>query len=295
MRPNPREDAAAWRDALKVAADRRLNTVYDGYRMVEARRFRDRKERAPLRMREGKLPGGVEVVLHSKVGKLDQLTKRLFGRKLTARDFVALSGAPAGTRHVAADAVDGALVLRVDHPYFQFYERTFELTDEFGSRRPTLIAKHDELFRSAVAPPHSGARALARMVAAYKNYGIKRIEAEAARGGDYNMVGYYVWPRLGFDAPLEAYDMASAPRALRKASSLHALFRLPGGRKYWRKHGWTIDASFDLTPGSRSMRRLEEYLAKLARDESAAKVTGLDVFSAPALRAPRPTHDSAFE
>ena len=84
--------------------------------------------------------------------------------------------------------------------------------------------------------------------------GVVRMELSAARNDNpkYLQVGYSVWPKFGFDGPLEPGRAAALPPSLAGAWRLSDLLATPEGRDWWEKHGWSIHLEFDMTPGSRS-------------------------------------------
>ena len=47
-----------------------------------------------------------------------------------------------------------------------------------------------------------------------------------------------------------------------KARTIQDLYAMPGGREAWEEHGSGLAVTFDLTPGSRSMKILGAYLEK---------------------------------
>jgi excisionase family DNA binding protein len=70
----------------------------------------------------------------------------------------------------------------------------------------------------------------------------------------------YTWPRLGYDAPLTAQDIAALPPELRTARSVLDLMASEAGRAWWQTHGGPRVMVFDLSAGSRSRLVLQTYL-----------------------------------
>lgn len=279
---------STWPAALCLLSDRRLASQWADVEFKPAHSYETRK-----------LHSGVELVFHSEPEQIANLSKKLFGRELSTEELVKLAGAPAGTRRVAVRSVyPDKLELRVDHPYFKFHWRTFSVNMPWDPKRRQLTSELVSIARTGVAPRHSGAKDFARMVDVCREYGVAHIVAEAAKDERYAEVGYYVWPRLGFNATLNRCDLPlDAPAPFTSAKSLHELFAMPGGAEYWRQHGHSMRVQFELSDGSPSMQRFEAYLSHLRQDESAAKVTGLNVFDAPAARPGfvSKAGDSAFE
>jgi glutaminyl-tRNA synthetase len=69
--------------------------------------------------------------------------------------------------------------------------------------------------------------------------------------------GYYAFARYGFDAPVPDAVRQKLPEALEAAKNLSDLMRTDAGRKAWEKEGVTVNARFDLQPGSASWSILE--------------------------------------
>jgi hypothetical protein len=104
----------------------------------------------------------------------------------------------------------------------------------------------------------------ANQVAGLQAAGVARICTYAeGQPGDPEFNGYYTWPRLGYDGKIPDRAWVRIPEALRSrmgdSRSVLDLFSLPGGKEAWKQYGCAIKVSFDLTPGSRSMRTLEAY------------------------------------
>jgi GNAT superfamily N-acetyltransferase len=117
-----------------------------------------------------------------------------------------------------------------------------------------------------------GARALLQQVQTAGEMGISRIDAEAARNDAEGMVGYYVWPRLGYDAELP--DAAKEETGAERVSDL---MKHSHGRAWWKEHGDTIHMSFDPSEGSQSRRALEAY-AEAKGIEGLAKAVQRAIF-----------------
>lgn len=63
------------------------------------------------------------------------------------------------------------------------------------------------------------------------------------------MVGYQVWPKFGFDAPLIAADLNREVRFARCGSVLDVVEL---DAEWWAANGRGIEMRFDLAPESRS-------------------------------------------
>jgi hypothetical protein len=82
------------------------------------------------------------------------------------------------------------------------------------------------------------------IIAAAEQAELEQITMTAARAAD--QVGYKVWPKFGFDAPLPAAIIRKLPEALRGAKTVADLYKTAAGRAWWEKHGVTIDLTLEL-------------------------------------------------
>lgn len=106
-----------------------------------------------------------------------------------------------------------------------------------------------------------GTRSIAIELREIARLGIQCIGCRAAGPAD-GQIGYYAWPLIGFDAELEARDMAQLPPRLAHCRTLTDLFMEPGGADHWRRFGRSMTVFFDLAPGSGSWSILSAYLEK---------------------------------
>ena len=109
-----------------------------------------------------------------------------------------------------------------------------------------------------------GTDIFAQMVRQAREAGFDKIKTNAAAGGDYN--GHYTWALIGYDQSvigLEAGVYAAVRDAFPDADSVQDIISAPGGRDWWFVNGGSMmQAEFDLSDDSRSMRRLRDYLAE---------------------------------
>lgn len=70
-------------------------------------------------------------------------------------------------------------------------------------------------------------------------------------------VGYLVWPKFGFDAPLEPVDLQGAEH-LQNCQTVQDVMEIDPD--WWSRHGSGRAMSFDLRPNSRSWNILLNYL-----------------------------------
>ncbi|QDQ25261.1 hypothetical protein FNU76_02225 [Chitinimonas arctica] len=94
---------------------------------------------------------------------------------------------------------------------------------------------------------------------------IRAIMTFAAGKYDDEMVGYYVWAQLGYDASLTESEQLQWRRdsgSNNAVTTIQALLEQPDGLAWWRLNGYGRIMQFDLSPGSPSIKVLNAYLAK---------------------------------
>lgn len=88
-------------------------------------------------------------------------------------------------------------------------------------------------------------------------------------------VGYYVWPRMGYDAKLSddyihAYEFEISEVIGRDPKErpvrLSDLMKTPAGREFWKNNGHSTIVNFDLSKGSLSRKVLSSYLKERGVD-----------------------------
>jgi len=71
------------------------------------------------------------------------------------------------------------------------------------------------------------------------------------------MIGYWVWPKLGFDAPVEPQELESASNLATCTSVLEVVAI---DEQWWKDNGSQRLMTFDLAPGSASWAKLLSYV-----------------------------------
>jgi len=74
--------------------------------------------------------------------------------------------------------------------------------------------------------------------------------------------GYYIWPRLGFNASIPADVVSKLPSGLQHAATLAELISVPEGERFWYEHGHGISVDFDLAIDSISWKTLMRYTSE---------------------------------
>ncbi len=118
---------------------------------------------------------------------------------------------------------------------------------------------------SADAPERLATVAFGLMAISAYRLGFRHIALFAAGNGPIDpgdpdgFVGFAVWPKFGFDAPLDPAELNGAPsEALRACKSV--LDAIAVDPDWWAAHGRGREMQFDLSAGSRSWMILLNYL-----------------------------------
>jgi hypothetical protein len=149
-------------------------------------------------------------------------------------------------------------VLIVKHPDYLVGESERRVSTDAQGRK---ILHNDYLRLKPDAPEGLGTRIFAHQVKAAVAANFARIETFAAGSASTpRWNGYYTWPRLGYDAALTPAETESLPADLSQATTVLDLMATEPGRAWWKQHGSERKMVFDLTPGSRSLGMLGQYL-----------------------------------
>lgn len=124
---------------------------------------------------------------------------------------------------------------------------------------PARAVHVDHFYLHRQAPDWLGtvAFALCAMTAHRMGYAHISLIAGGGRGHDPRMIGYFFWPKLGFDAPLEAGEAGDLPQF---ANCQTVQDVLATDEAWWRQHGSQRWMEFDLAADSPAWRKLLDYL-----------------------------------
>jgi SPP1 gp7 family putative phage head morphogenesis protein len=187
----------------------------------------------------------------------------LFGRELDEKDYAGITGAPDGAKIFVQHSQNyfGTSMLRIGikHPFYDDESIRLIYRNDDG-----LVEMHNDflaLDKRNNPPSRLGTRVFATQVATARQIGIDLISVYAA--GDINnsyFNGYYTWPRLGYDGPIDPYLRRQLPPSLAGAMRISDLMATEEGRDWWRDNGESINLEFDLTDGSYSLTFLASIL-----------------------------------
>lgn len=191
-----------------------------------------------------------------------ECAERLIGRAFTDEELVHAVGALDGAV-VEVRQKKGADELRIEihHPFIAEQSRWMR-RDQYGD----LIIFNHRFYKTPTAPAGIGLDSFQRQVKGARALGVVRLETFAV--GSYQTllakgeVGYLVWAKFGFDAPLLVTQRAILNQfsPLAGVKTINALFRRSGGEEWWKRNGTDTKMDFDLQPQSSMMGQFRRYL-----------------------------------
>lgn len=185
----------------------------------------------------------------------EQAWRATLGRVPSDADAAALAGAPPGAEVRARGRDTDTVVIAWDLPGVATAARSFYRD---ASGKLTIHAAFLEV-QAKERGKGLGREVFGAMVDAGQRLGFDQIITHAAKSGA--MVGYKVWPRFGYDAPLPPSTIQGLPPELSGARRLSDLMTSEQGRAWWNNHGGGVNLTFDLKPDSLSMKTWKAYQA----------------------------------
>lgn len=185
--------------------------------------------------------------------EMNDITERFLGRHLDDEDIARITGAPDGAE-IAVAAEDDVVRFYIEHPLYQ--EQSIRTLQFYGGQ---LELHQDLLIIEPHAPAGFGTHVFATQIEAARDLGLDIVTVYAA--GDITQTywaGYYVWPRLGYDAPVPPGVRHLMPESLTDAETLSDLYQTAEGRAFWKQHGHALHMAFELWGDSYD--RLQAYL-----------------------------------
>lgn len=179
-----------------------------------------------------------------------EAVSQMFGREIPHEEWVKIACAPPGAA-VHVRATPDGIMIRADHPEAQSIRHIKKTPDG-------LVCKNESI-NVTTNRAGTGTKLFSEQVDSLRAMGVKRIETEAARDDSQKVVGYLVWPKLGYDGPIPKRVMKQLPPEFSGAQMVSDLMKTPEGREWWKKNGDSAKMSFDLSDGSRSLAVLSAY------------------------------------
>lgn len=138
-------------------------------------------------------------------------------------------------------------------------------TDDYSMGRqylPRGVVRNDGLIINTEAQNKGlGTRLFVNQVESASAAGFKKMTTEASRSESREpLVGYNVWPKMGYDGKIPREVSGILPPELARARKVSDLMKTEAGRAWWKEHGQSTEMEFDLRPDSRSRKVLTEYL-----------------------------------
>jgi hypothetical protein len=195
--------------------------------------------------------------------RAEQIARRLFGHRLSLREYAQLTGAT-DRATVEVGTLADSLYLEIHGPRELPYRGILVLRDTAAG--PVIVNEGFHILRRSCQGGGVGLYVLSRQVDGARSLGIICIETIAGRRSYEN--GYYTWPRYGFDGRLAASTRQELPRRLGRADTVLDLMASAHGRRWWKEHGVPLRVAFDLSHRSRSSLVLRRYLSERWRSRA---------------------------
>jgi hypothetical protein len=197
-----------------------------------------------------------------------EVASRILGRKVTAADLASIAGAP---DDVKVSVLAGAAKDYVTISYSNDKVSALRQLYRGDGGKPEIYNFSLEIEDMGKG---LGAQILGRQIENATRLGVERMLTMAVGEKSSAYVGYQVWPKFGYDGPLNDEHRQALPDRFRGAEKISDLYRTKEGRDAWAEHGSDIDVTFDLTPGSYSHRVWRAYREEKARDAKRQKPDG---------------------
>jgi hypothetical protein len=181
----------------------------------------------------------------------------VMGRNLTRAEIADLAGGVPGGVVYVRPGYNGSVGLQAAGPHSFNAERIYR--DATGA----LVVHNDFAHNDLGSRTAGSGRTVLHSLAAMRDQGISRVEAVAARADASGIRGYETWPKIGANGPLPQSVAAAARSAFGPGvRTVQDVIAQPGGRAWWRVHGNSFDATFDLRPGGATRAILDQMTSR---------------------------------
>lgn len=193
--------------------------------------------------------------------KYKETWKKVMGSN-DPKKLASLVGAIEGS-DVKLSAVDeNTIETKISHPDFEAKREISKYPDG------TKVIRNSEFFMKPDKQGKGlGLKIFTDQIENARKEGVSYIACHAAKDNpkdpDNPHIGYYTWPRMGYDmdlSDLEPEEEKTIKKKYPKAKSILDVMKTSEGRDWWKKNGFDLPKmKFDLTSGSRSLQILEDY------------------------------------
>ncbi len=192
------------------------------------------------------------------------------GRGLSEEDIINMVGAQSGTEVEVKLYGVGAVQISVTDGYDNIGNMDRILFDDNGE----LAMEHELFTLNDSAPPGYATKVMSAAIPAMEENGIKYVKTFAMRNA-HGWVGYYVWPKFGFDAPIEESNKSGQIAELFPgAEYISDLYKTQAGRDWWLENGDSVELVFDMSEGSRSRDIFSKYMDRKGLESMAKSLEG---------------------
>lgn len=190
----------------------------------------------------------------------------------TPQDLASIVGAPDDSS-VHVELINGSLEIHVYHEDIEscvrfLHSRSgrgisgYRASDKLYMENDVLKIKGASGKEERTAPKGFGTLIFASQVGNCARRGIAYITCLAGRNDDEGLVGYSVWPKLGYTGSITNLKPSVADKIrmnFPQAKTVLDVNSTPGGREWWAENGSSFEATFDLDEESPSMKTLAAY------------------------------------
>lgn len=179
---------------------------------------------------------------------------KIIGKTLSDSELSMLVGAIDDSNVEFSEYAQNTLIAQIKHKHI------LEQVRLFGKTKTDVLYLKNEVFQThPESPKKIGLISLAREIYQAKNLGFSYIRTFASGKKGEESIGYYVWARFGFNAPLTTKEKAKLPDFLKSANDLNDIFLL-GGKFWWLQNGTGRDMIFELSENKTSYQIWQAYL-----------------------------------
>ena len=180
-----------------------------------------------------------------------------FGKTVPDSKLAALVGAIDGSVIEIVPRGDG-FVSNAKHEYLVEQTRIGGEDGQFG-----LFIVNEYFRLTGDAPEGLGRTSILRQIFTARELGFSLISTYAAGSIDDpdGYIGYHIWAKFGFNAPLEPHEIENLPPEYKDCKDISSLM-LQGGEEWWRQNGSGRGMIFSLSDedGELSLAVLSSYL-----------------------------------